>query len=154
MMFKTHLAFAIFFSLFLIHYFNINSPILFSLTFIFASILPDIDTSRSKIGIRAWPFSNIISLIFGHRGFFHTIWLPALAFTILFATNYHIIGFAFFSGYLLHLLCDLFTLEGVRPFYPLWNKRFSGCLKTGSFLEHFLLFVLVLSISLFILDLL
>lgn len=150
MMFKTHMAFAVLFSLFFLHYYHPENPVLFASIFLFAAILPDIDTSKSKIGQNTKPFSTILGLAFGHRGFFHTIWLPVITFVLAWYFGFYHLGFAFFTGYMLHLCCDVFTKEGIRLFRPLMKFQLKGFLRTGGLLEHVILIAVVISIGLFI----
>jgi len=144
------MAFAVLVSLFFLHYFQPQNPILFSIVFLFAAILPDIDTSKSKIGQNTKPLSIILNILFGHRGFFHTIWIPLIVFLASWHFEYKILGIAFFSGYMLHLTCDLFTKEGVKLFSPLLKFHFKGFLTTGGRLEYVLLLGVIISIGLFI----
>ena len=51
MMYYTHLAFGLLVSLISINLFNIKNEILFILIVLLFSIFPDIDESKSKIGI-------------------------------------------------------------------------------------------------------
>jgi len=150
MMFKTHMAFAVLFSLFFLYYFQPQNPALFSLVFLFAAILPDVDTNKSKIGQNTKPFSSIIGMVFGHRGFFHTIWIPLIVFLTFWYFDYKFLGIAFFFGYMLHLGCDIFTKEGIKLFHPLLNFHFKGFLRTGGLLEHIILLGVIISIGLFI----
>jgi membrane-bound metal-dependent hydrolase YbcI (DUF457 family) len=65
-----------------------------------------------------------------------------------------IIAFPFFLGYSLHLLSDAWTVEGIKPFWPLKTVS-QGKIRTGGVTEHTVLFTfiiidVVLTIFLFI----
>jgi len=147
-MFKTHLAFSVFAAILFIHYYRPKSPLLFSLVLLFSSILPDIDTRKSKIGRKTWPLCSLFSTVFGHRGFFHTAWIPIAGFLALRHFGHFELALAFFSGYSLHLLCDISTAEGLKVFSPLWKKHFRGIMKTGGVMEHLVLLLVCISIGL------
>lgn len=98
-------------------------------TAIFASLLPDIDHTKSIIGKMFWPLSKWLDKNFGHRTITHSFsaFVPLviiLLFTELNLLNpmlgtsgnpYTLIfGFAFFS----HLILDMLTVHGVPLFYP------------------------------------
>ncbi|MDD4877739.1 MAG: metal-dependent hydrolase [Candidatus Nanoarchaeia archaeon] len=143
MMFKTHLAIGALAGITLFHYYIPEHPFLFAFIFLFASILPDIDTTKSVIGKRLWPVSSFLSIFTRHRGFFHTIWIPLAAFGIGFYFNIGLFA-AFTMGYLVHLLSDAMTSEGISLFSPVLKRRTKGFIKTGSALEYvFLVFVCV-----------
>src|SRR3989344_1922118 len=150
MMFKTHLAFSILVALLILIFFDIPNKIIFVFVIALSSSFPDIDSDKSKIGRKLPLISKIVNLIFGHRKFFHSIFIPIILFFILWYFNLFLIGLAVFIGYLAHLLGDSITNEGIMPFYPLSKFNISGLLNTNSILE-FLLFLTFSSLSLFLL---
>ena len=142
MMYYTHLAFGLLVSLISIGLFNINNNTIFILTVILFSIFPDIDETKSKIGKKSKLLSGIINFIFGHRGLIHSIYIPLILFIIFFNINKEI-GIAILLGYLSHLAIDAINKAGIRPFYPLINKKINGFVKTGSFIEKILFLIIV-----------
>ena len=149
MMFKTHLAFSILVVLLILIFFDIPNKIIFVFVIALSSSFPDIDSDKSKIGRKLPLISKIINLIFGHRKFFHSVFIPLILFLALYTIDFYI-SLAIFIGYLTHLLGDSITNEGIMPFYPLSKFNISGLLKTNSILE-FLLFLTFSSLSLFLL---
>lgn len=106
--------------------------------FILGSVLPDIDAPKSKVGKSAGIVSWILEKLFGHRGVFHSLLIPAIAWVALWYFGYWLIGLAFFLGYFLHLVLDALTLEGIRFFWPLsWHVK--GFIRTGGAVEYVLL---------------
>lgn len=104
----------------------------FSAFIIGTCLLPDIDTPVSSLG-RKHPF---ISYFSKHRGSFHSIWIPgfALAFTKVYPfARAPLMAIAI--GYSAHLLADMLTKEGIKPFSPVSKFKIAGPLKTGSPLE-------------------
>jgi inner membrane protein len=142
MMYYTHLAFGVLVSLLSLTFFNIKNKIIFIVLVIFFSIFPDIDEERSWIGRKNKLISKIVNLIFGHRGFFHSIYIPILLFLILLAINIES-GLAVFMGYLSHIFVDALTKSGIRPYYPIINTKIHGFIKTNSFSEKILFLIIV-----------
>ncbi|MBU2638317.1 MAG: metal-dependent hydrolase [Nanoarchaeota archaeon] len=147
MMFKTHLALGALAGILLLKYFQPGHAVLFSLVFLFAAVLPDIDTTKSVIGRQLWPFSAILTLFVKHRGFLHTVWVPFIVFLSAYTTDYAILGSAFALGYLTHIAADSMTAEGVSFFQPVWKRHFRGFIKTGGKLEYAFLFIVCVSLG-------
>jgi len=114
---------------------------------LFATALPDIDHENSKIG-RAFPATSwTISMIFGHRGFFHAVLLPA---GIWWAISYYAspyLGLAVLTGMTTHLICDCLTKEGVPLFFPLSSWHVRGFVTTGSLIEQTILLAILIAIT-------
>jgi len=144
MMYYTHLAFGFLVSLIALNFFNIENTILFILVTLFFSIFPDIDETRSKIGRKYNLISKSINFFFGHRGFFHTIYIPLILFFIFGFIN-NDVSVAILIGYFSHLFLDAITKAGIRPLYPIYNKRINGPFRTNSFTEKIIFMFIVLS---------
>lgn len=149
MMYYTHLAFGILVSLVSLRFFDINNKILFFLIVILFSIFPDIDEKKSKIGRKNKILSRIINFIFGHRGLLHTMYLPLILFFIFYNLNKEI-GTAILLGYFSHLFMDALTKTGIRPLYPIINKKINWFFKTNSILEK-ILFLIIFFVDLYLL---
>ena len=134
MMLRTHLAFSLFISIFLIQHFN-N---FFILTFILATTIPDIDNRHSKIG-RYNPFTSLTK----HRGITHSfLFALILAIILAFATKTFYYPYALFFGYSSHIMLDSLTKHGTKPFYPFSNIKIKGPITTNSLTENFLATIL------------
>ncbi|MCK5283195.1 MAG: metal-dependent hydrolase [Nanoarchaeota archaeon] len=141
MLFYTHLAFSFLIGLVILDFFPIKNKLLFfSLLALFTS-LPDIDSSKSKIGKKLGFFSKMINFIFGHRLFFHSFLFIIPIYISLSFFSDDIFAIAFLLGTSSHLVLDALTPEGIVPFYPL-KYRVKGIIKIGRILEK-LLFVLI-----------
>ena len=151
MMYYTHLAFGFLIALLALDFFEIKNKPLFILIAILFSIFPDIDERKSKIGRENKVISTIINFIFGHRGFFHAIYIPLILYLIFYNINNEI-GIAVLAGYFSHLFVDGLTKNGIRPLYPIINKKINGPIKTNSILEKifFLIIILLILYSLLI----
>lgn len=114
---------------------GINTPFLYALTVcgaVIGSLLPDIDSPKSKMGRKMPTTSHLINFMVGHRTLFHSLIIPAiLAFIVYCFTklgSVSILALLLLSGitfgYLLHILLDSFTKEGVPLLYPLSNHGF------------------------------
>lgn len=113
----------------------------FLLSAVIGSLMPDIDICESWIGRRLGIISKPASWIFGHRGFFHSVWAGGIL-SLIFGLFFHSFWLGFLIGYLSHMLIDGLTKEGVALFYPS-KFRIKGFVKTGGVLEWLLFLVLV-----------
>lgn len=152
MMFRTHRAFIIL--LCLIVFFNpyglfnglgmfssifSNGFLWFLIVAMLASMVPDIDNPSSKLGKNV----KIFGYVFLHRGFFHS--LPALVlFTFIVWKLVPICAFAFFLGYISHLMLDNMNYQGIYWLYPL-KYRIKGFTRSNGLFEKFLFYGLVLA---------
>ena len=143
-MFRTHLVFSFLIGLLIISSFDIQNKTIFIIILLIASVLPDIDSYKSKIGKKVKPLSFLINIFLGHRGIFHSLFLLILILLFIMLINYEITA-AFFIGYLSHLVLDSLTPEGVMFLYPFSKKRIQGFIRTGSLFEN-ILFVLLLAL--------
>jgi len=108
------------------------------------SLLPDIDEPQSlvgrKLGFLAWP----IKLVFGHRGFTHSLLALGLALAgLAAATGAGLLpvagATAFWVGYAGHLAGDGLTISGVPLFWPAEARvRAPLAFPTGGVVEHLL----------------
>lgn len=106
-----------------------------------ASLLPDIDSASSSIGQRK--IFRPAQVFLKHRGALHSFTICALI-SIVFAFFYPIVALPFFLGYGFHLFADSFTVEGIRPFWPL-KAASSGKIKTGGVVEKAIFGVFLLA---------
>lgn len=147
MMFQTHLAFSLFIGLFLMERFS--NKYLFLGLLLFGSLLPDLDTPYSKLGRKIKPISGLIKFLFGHRKLFHSLLIAVLIFVIFnYILDMYLVGAALFSGFVLHLVMDGLTREGINFLYPFAKFRVSGFVKTRGFFDWLLLFVFIFLIGL------
>ena len=144
-MYYTHLAFGFLVSLISIDILDIDNKLLFILIATFFSIFPDIDERKSKIGKKYKFASRIINFLFGHRGFFHSIYIPLILYFIFYSISVEI-GIAVLVGYFSHLLMDAMTRHGIRPLYPIINRKINGFIKTNSLFEKIIFLIIILSI--------
>jgi membrane-bound metal-dependent hydrolase YbcI (DUF457 family) len=108
--------------------------------FLFASILPNIDEMLfdSRKGFVLKPLK-----LFIRRDFIHSFTFCILITAIL-AFYWPVLAFPFFLGYALHLLVDSWTVDGIRPFWPL-KATSKGKVETGGALEEtvFMVFIVL-----------
>ncbi|MFH1786890.1 MAG: metal-dependent hydrolase [archaeon] len=146
MLWETHILFAIVVGVYGAQKGYFEPGLLFVIFLALGALLPDIDTPKSKLGRKVRPLSDIISWLAGHRGWIHSFSGFAVAMVIVgmlslaFAER---IFLPFFAGYMSHLALDAMTKEGVALFYPFWNKKISGPIRTGSLTEK-ILFAIIL----------
>ncbi|ARJ25794.1 hypothetical protein B7492_32685 (plasmid) [Bacillus mycoides] len=97
----------------------------------FGALLPDIDEQHSWIGRRTRGVSDLMNMVFGHRGITHSLFglvlvlipiLFAIGMTPLSFTN----GMCILAGYFLHLVEDSFSKKGIKWLLPLSNRNFQS----------------------------
>ena len=136
----THFVFA--FLLALLFRFNA----IMVLVCLFASLLPDMDTTKSKLGRKVKFLSGFFNVLFGHRKLFHSLFFAAGLSFLVYLYSFEL-ALAFFVGYISHLLIDSLNKAGIKWFYPA-KFKIKGFIKTGSFLEYVLFFVIIVLIFL------
>ena len=142
-MFKTHLVLGLFLGLVSLQFLNVPYKLLFVLLVASFSSLPDIDHPKSKLGRKLFFLSWPISLIFKHRGFFHSIFPPLFLFLFFNYVKLSFLAFAISIGYISHLIGDAITKEGINFLHPFANLRFQGPITTGGILERLIFFLLI-----------
>jgi len=111
MNYRIHILSASLVALFLIKLFFLDEPILiltiFYILAIFGGILPDIDIGKSKLGKKIRPLSNILQIIFGHRGAVHSILFAFLAYLLFLSIGFEAFGIGLTAGILVHMGVDV-----------------------------------------------
>ncbi|RLE39226.1 hypothetical protein DRJ17_01750 [Candidatus Woesearchaeota archaeon] len=144
---KTHIAFGLFAALVSFRLFKMNWLMtgIFFVVVTIATLMPDIDKPESKFGRRTGILSKIVSLLFGHRGIMHSVWLLVAIPAVLWLFINRIIAWAFFIGYGAHLLSDSLTLMGVNWFHPFRFLRTHGMIETGTIGETIVFLIMVIA---------
>jgi inner membrane protein len=132
MMFRTHIVFSLLIALLIFPLFSLNKGI-FLIVFLFAALLPDIDSAYSFIGGRV----KLIGWVFRHRGLFHSFLMTALLSGIVYFFTNLVFAIVFVLGYISHLVLDMLNHEGIRPLYP-FSFRLKGFIRTSSLAEYLL----------------
>lgn len=133
MLFKTHLAIGFFVALFFLP--NVAHKFSFIPLLLIATSLPDIDSAFSTFGRK--PIARVVQLFTRHRGLLHSFTF-CIVLTALFVLYLPVVALPFFIGYALHLLLDAFTVEGIKPFWPLGFVS-KGSIPVGGAVEQALL---------------
>jgi inner membrane protein len=142
MLWKTHLAFGILAGILGLNYYTPNNHYIFFTIILIASILPDIDHTRSKISSKIPIIPSLLQFLTKHRGIFHSLpFAVFLAIVINYYNRESAIGFLI--GYLSHLLADSLTISGINFLHPFSQLRLKGFIKTGGLLEVFLFLVIL-----------
>lgn len=137
MLIRTHVMFAI---LIILVFFNsVNNKFIFVIMVLIATIIPDLDSSRSSYG-RHMIFRPL-QFVTRHRGIFHSF-TTAVILAGLIAIKWPVASFGFFIGFSVHLIIDSFTKDGIVPFWPLkWKSN--GPLVSGGKIEEILFLGLI-----------
>jgi len=138
MLTRTHLAISIFFILLFFPFFE-NKFVFCGVMFV-STLLPDIDSSRSKLGKNF--LLRPLQFFFGHRGILHSFTFALMVSMLIFFFSQEA-SIAFFFGYGLHLLVDSLTVRGITPLYPI-SKKWKGVIKTGGWSEVIIFVILIL----------
>lgn len=118
-----------------------NHKLLFIPVILISSLLPDIDSAFSVIGRKK--IFRPVQMVLTHRGPLHS-YTVCILISLLFAFLYPIFALPFFLGYSFHLFLDSFTINGIKPFWPL-KYQSSGVVKTGGIIDTwiFLIFIII-----------
>lgn len=102
------------------------------------ALIPDICHGSSKIGRRLPILSKLISTIFGHRTFTHSLLFLLLVGALLqAAVPDEALTAGIIVGMISHIVLDMATKRGVKLLFPLSVRiRFPLTTSTGSFAEH------------------
>lgn len=136
---KTHLAVGLAVGLYFLPF--VTDKVLFIPVILIASLLPDIDSGFSQLGRKK--IFKPIQWTVSHRGIIHSYTL-CIALSLVLAFFYPVLALPFFLGYSFHLLLDSFTVNGIKPFWPLKFKS-SGKIRSGGRVESgiFITFVVL-----------
>jgi len=149
MLIKTHLAIAMFILYFLFSFIPgiILEKLIFSLFFVIATFIVDIDSKKSKAG-NHW-YLRPFQWIFSHRGIIHSVFVGFVLSLCIFMLN-NSAGIGFFFGWCIHLFLDCFTIQGTAVFWPLFNFKLKIFgIRSGGIIEQ-ILFVLFLLADIFL----
>jgi len=128
---------------------HVTHQFAFILIVLAATVLPDIDSGFSALG-RNW-FAKPVQVLTSHRGFLHS-YTFCIFVSIIISLAYPIAALPFFLGYSFHLLADSFTIQGIRPFWPLQVVS-KGPVKTGGAVEDAIFWIFVILVGLFVISL-
>ena len=144
MLSRTHFMFAVF--VLSVTFQFLPDKLIFGSFFLLATLFVDIDSKKSKLG--KFFLFRPLQLFFSHRGVFHSLFFGfVLSFALFFFNSFAAYGFL--MGYLLHLILDCLTLQGVFLFKPFSSRKVKGFLKSGGIFEE-VLFVLLLLTNIFL----
>lgn len=151
----THIVFGTFSYLAVSSIIGIDSSLMLSsiLVLVFASLLPDIDTPKSKLGKLLFFISHKVEVRFGHRTITHSF-----LFLVLSSILFYLIFFLFKNSYLIlpfvigvfsHIFLDTLNKQGVLLFYPsqIWcilPKNRNYRVEVGSNAEWIFLGILII----------
>lgn len=107
-----------------------------------SALLPDIDTSSSKLGRAFYPISRLLESVLGHRCFLHSLGAVAALF-ILLQIFFPSLAVPVAAGYLSHIVLDVFNPQGVPLFYPLKSRFSIPLTQTGGIGERIIFFPLI-----------
>ena len=106
--------------------------------FLITTLLPNIDRFVSFRSIKV-----IRGVSSRKRGFLHSFTFCFII-TFLLAWFFPIVAFPFFLAYGTHLIADSWTVEGIKPFWPLRYVS-KGGVKTGGAFENILFYCFIIA---------
>lgn len=138
MLAPTHVAFAILVATLGLSFFTpANYPVYYAWV-IFGALLVDIDHQGSTIN-KILPLTRRFSVLFKHRGIFHSIWAPIFMFFPVAYLTTDFTGYAFVLGYCSHLVSDSLTKQGINFLHPFSQFKIAGPITTGTWQERIVL---------------
>lgn len=133
---KTHIAVAVFFLLFFIP--KVIHVWTYVFVFAIATLLPNLDRFISVKKINIFNKGGNTSR---KRGLFHSFTF-CLGVTAVLAWFVPTLAFPFFLAYGTHLIVDSWTVEGIRPFWPL-KYAAKGNVRSGGRVEHMIFYIFI-----------
>ncbi len=103
------------------------------------SILPGIDNPLSRFGWQVPLISLPISMIFGVRGFSHSLLVSVVLLALALMSPIGLWSLPFVVGYLCHLVCDALTREGLPLLWPSPRTFGLGIIPTATLSDFALL---------------
>ncbi|PLT35174.1 metal-dependent hydrolase [Bacillus sp. V5-8f] len=116
---------------------SVEQETLFFASCAVGALIPDIDHTGSTIGRKIPLLDNLVSSLFGHRAFTHSLLFLFLAYLLFTQTPWpEAIEFGIWLGMASHLVLDMITVKGIKLFWPIKiDIGFPWGIKTGSALE-------------------
>ncbi|MGV3266082.1 MULTISPECIES: metal-dependent hydrolase [Cytobacillus] len=128
-----------------IHPEGIGETIFFFLLVLLGSLLPDLDTTKSKLGRKLWPIAFLISLFVKHRTATHSLLfvggvIISSGFAVIILKLTWFYALAIGLGTISHITGDWLTSRGVPLLYPFRKERFKAPItfRTGSWTERWI----------------
>ena len=135
---RTHIVIRLALGLYFLPF--VSHKLLFIPIVLASSVLPDIDSLSSQVGRKM--IFRPVQVFLKHRGVLHS-YTFCIFVSLIFALLYPIFALPFFLGYSFHLLADSFSVNGIRPFWPL-KFQSSGVVKTGEVVDKAIFYVFVM----------
>lgn len=134
--YHTHLAFAGMVGLGVMDIVQKGDTSLYLAGLAIGALLPDIDHPKSKISRKIPIAPVLISAIFTHRTFFHSLLFLGLL-SLLYGVAPSPLVTGLLVGAASHILGDMLTVSGVKLFYPFGNYiRLPFTFRTGGIVEQ------------------
>ncbi|WP_170853861.1 metal-dependent hydrolase, partial [Mycobacterium tuberculosis] len=110
---------------------GIGETIFFFLLVLLGSLLPDLDTTKSKLGRKLWPIAFLISLFVKHRTATHSLLfvggvIISSGFAVIILKLTWFYALAIGLGTISHITGDWLTSRGVPLLYPFRKERFKA----------------------------
>jgi inner membrane protein len=117
---------------------SVEKEVLFFGSLALGALIPDIDHTGSSIGRKIPMLDNLVSALFGHRAFTHSLLFLFLAFFLFTQTSWpEAIEFGIWLGMFSHMILDMLTKKGIKFFWPFKiNVGLPGGITTGSSIEQ------------------
>ena len=114
-----------------------HDPIFLTASAALGALIPDICHTGSTIGRKMPLLSSIISTIFGHRTFTHSLVFLGLAAWLMFSLPiFPSISFGILAGMVSHLVLDGMTKNGIKLLWPMKQTfRMPLAIRTGGPME-------------------
>lgn len=136
---------------------TVSEPMLFFGGLALGALIPDIDHTGSTISRRVPLVDNLVSAIFGHRTFTHSLLFLVLSYWLFLHTSWpRSLEQGILMGMASHMLLDALTKRGIQFLWPFHMKvgipfgiRTGGAIEKGffTFLVVYLCYRVIVSIA-------
>ncbi len=123
MQYRTHIVTSITVGAAIAAYSSIPFTLSYTVGVMIGSLLPDIDEPNSYVGRRSFGIAKTMKKVFGHRGMTHSLVALLIMAYLLLRTSDSFFFMGIIIGYALHILEDLFSMQGVPLFWPFRKKK-------------------------------
>lgn len=120
---------------------TVNEQVLFFGSLALGALIPDVDHTGSMIGRKIPLLDNLVSAMFGHRKFTHSLLFLVLTYLLFLKTSWpHSLELGILIGIASHMLLDALTKNGIQFLWPFhirvgipFGIRTGGAIEKGFF---------------------
>ncbi|MBU0906944.1 MAG: metal-dependent hydrolase [Nanoarchaeota archaeon] len=135
---RTHIALGLAIALYFLPHINGNKFIFLGVVLL-ASLLPDLESGFAAARHHGLFGLDQTKMVYHKNHIIHT-YTFLIPLTIILAIISPFLALPFFLGYSFHIFLDSFSINGIRPFWPLKHKA-HGKISPGGHIDHVLFYI-------------